>query len=170
VPAAFTDLHPSARRERLGLWMRRIVIALFCVIAVLALADVFGQRPTTSSATGPAASLELNAPEVVRGGLFFQSRLEIRASRKVAFPRIVLDDGWVEGMQFNSTEPAPASEASRDGRVVLTYDKLDPGDRLRIWLQFEVNPTNLGRRSYGLELDDASTRLARIDRTITVLP
>jgi hypothetical protein len=170
VPATFANLNHSARHEVIGLWVRRAVMTLFCAIAVLALLDIFGQRTSDSSAASPAATMQLSAPSVVRGGLFFQSRLEVRATREIAFPRIVLDDGWLEGMQFNSVEPAPASEASRDGRVVFTYDKLEPGDVLRVWMQFEVNPTNLGRRSYGVELDDASTRLARIDRSITVLP
>jgi hypothetical protein len=170
VPATFADLNPSVRRERIGLWTRRVVIALFCVLAVLGLLDVFGQAPSSTSAASPVATMKLTAPDVLRGGLFFQSKLEIHADRAIAFPRIVLDDGWVEGMQFNSTEPAPASEASRDGRVVFTYDKLDAGDVLRIWLQFQVNPTNIGRRDYGVELDDAATRLVRVDRSITVLP
>jgi hypothetical protein len=41
---------------------------------------------------------------------------------------------------------------------------------LRVWLQFEVNPTNVGRRSLALELDDAETPVARIERDIRVLP
>jgi hypothetical protein len=169
VPTAFEDLASDPGRNT-GLWVRRAVIALFCVIVALALADRFGQDATSSAASSPAAGLKLSAPEAVRGGLFFQSRLEVRALRAVAFPRIVLDDGWVEGMQVNSIEPAPASEASRDGRVVLTYDKLAAGDRLRIWFQFEVDPTSTGHRSYGVELDDASTRLVRVSPSITVLP
>ena len=47
---------------------------------------------------------------------------------------------------------------------------MDGGDLLRIWFQFEVDPTNVGRRSYTLELDDAERPLARIPRTLTVLP
>jgi hypothetical protein len=114
--------------------------------------------------------MTLTAPETVRGGLFFQSRVEIRAQSTIDFPRLVLDDGWVEGMQVNSITPEPASQASRDGHVVLSYDKLEAGDVLRIWLQFEVNPTNTGHRSYGLELDDASTPVVRVSRSLTVLP
>jgi hypothetical protein len=146
------------------------VIALFCVIAALALADRFGQRTTESHAAAPAARMTLTAPETVRGGLFFQSRVEIHALREIASPHLVLDHGWVEGMQVNSIEPAPASELSRDGRVVLTYDKLAPGDDLRIWFQFEVDPTNVGHRSYGIELDDVAARVVRLSPTITVLP
>ena len=82
----------------------------------------------------------------------------------------MLEPGWVEGMQVNSIEPAPVGEASRDGRVVLSYDALARGDVLRVWLQFEVNPTNVGRRSYALALDDAERPVARLARDITVLP
>ena len=170
VASAFTDLEIDRAGQNRGLWARRVVIALFCVIAVLALADRFGQRATESQAASPAARMTLTAPDTVRGGLFFQSRVEIHALREIASPHIVLDHGWVEGMQVNSIEPAPASELSRDGRVVLAYDKLAPGDDLRIWLQFEVNPTNVGRRSYGIELDDAAARVVRLSPTITVLP
>jgi hypothetical protein len=54
--------------------------------------------------------------------------------------------------------------------VVLSYDGLDAGDRLVVWFQFEVDPTNVGHRSYGLELDDAETQIARIHRRMTVFP
>jgi hypothetical protein len=172
VTKLFTDVAavPEPRSEIAGLWARRAVLALFAVIAVLGLLDVFGQGASQTAATTPAAVLRVTAPEAVRGGLFFQSRIEIRALRDIAHPRLVLDEGWVEGMQVNSIEPSPVGEASRDGRVVLSYDAVDAGERLVVWLQFEVNPTNTGHRSYGLELDDADTRVAAIDRHITVFP
>jgi hypothetical protein len=73
-------------------------------------------------------------------------------------------------MQLTSVEPAPVGEASRDGRVVLSYDALKQGDLLRVWFQFEVNPTNVGSRSYAVELDDAERPVARLSPSITVLP
>ena len=161
---------PEPRSEIVGLWARRAVLTIFAVIAILGLLDVFGQGATQSTARTPAAVLRLTAPSAVRGGLFFQSRVEVLARRAIAHPRLVLDEGWVEGMQFNSTEPAPVSEASRDGRVVLSYDGLDAGERLIVWMQFEVNPTNVGHRPYGLELDDADTKVAAVHRSITVFP
>jgi hypothetical protein len=172
VTRLFTDVAavPDPRGELVGLWARRAVLTIFAAIAVLGLLDVFGQGTTQTAASTPAAVLRVTAPSAVRGGLFFQSRVEIRAQRAIAHPRLVLDEGWVEGMQFNSIEPNPMSEASRDGRVVLSYDGLDAGQRLVVWMQFEVNPTNVGHRSYGLELDDADTKIAAIDRHITVFP
>ena len=44
------------------------------------------------------------------------------------------------------------------------------GDLLRIYLSFQVNPTYIGRLSYGVDLDDGTTRIARVNRTLTVLP
>jgi hypothetical protein len=164
------DLPIRPRSTVIGLWIRRAVMTLLALVVLLAVANRFGQRPAQSTTRSPAATLRLTAPDTVRGGLFFQSRVEIRAARAIAHPRLVLDAGWLEGMQVNSIEPAPVGEASRDGRVVLSYDALAHGDILRIWLQFEVNPTNVGRRSYALALDDAERPVARLARDITVLP
>jgi|1186.fasta_scaffold126118_2 hypothetical protein len=153
-----------------GLWTRRVFVALFVLIAVLALADAFGQVTSTTTAQGPAARMALEAPARVRGGLMFQSRIEVRALRDIEHPRFVLARGWVEGMQVNSIEPQPMSEAPRDGDVVLSYDALKAGDRMTVWLQFQSDPTSIGRRRYDLALDDAEQPLVRIRRTFTVLP
>jgi hypothetical protein len=145
-------------------------MTLFAAVAVAALLNAFGERSSQFAASGPAASLTLRAPDRVRGGLFWEARVNVVVSRPVERPRLVLEDGWLDGMQVNTIEPAPSSEASRDGRVVLSWNTLEAGDRLQVWLQFQVNPTNLGRRDASLEFDDGDTPLARIDRTITVLP
>ena len=94
----------------------------------------------------------------------------MRARRDLPHPRLVLEQGWFEGLQVNSTHPTPVSEASRQGRVVLSYPKLDAGDLLRVWVQFQVNPTNPGSRAFDVELDDAELPVAHISRTLTSLP
>jgi hypothetical protein len=172
VTKLFTDVAavPDPRGEVVGLWARRAVLTIFAAIAVLGLLDVFGQGTTWTVASTPAAVVRVTSPPAVRGGLFFQSRVEIRARRAIAHPRLVLDEGWIEGMQVNSIEPNPVGEASRDGRLVLSYDAIDAGERLVVWFEFEVNPTNTGHRSYGLELDDADARIATVARDITVFP
>lgn len=172
VTRLFTDVAavPDPRGEIVGLWARRSVMTIFAVIAVLGLLDVFGQGTTRTTARTPAAEVHVTAPGAVRGGLFFQSRVDIVARRAIAHPRLVLDEGWIEGMQVNSIEPNPVGEASRDGRLVLSYDAIDAGERLVVWLEFEVNPTNAGHRSYGLELDDADRKIAAVARHMTIFP
>jgi len=166
----FADVEDDERGERRGLRVRRVVMGLLTLVPLVALTGVIGQRAATTSAAGPAAAITVRAPRTVRGGLFFQSRVTIRVTGRIQHPRLVLDPGWLEGMQINSIEPGAQSESSRDGRLVLAYSTFKPGDRVVLWLQFQVNPTNVGHRSYGLELDDDTQRIARVDRTITVLP
>jgi hypothetical protein len=158
------------RTNTIGLWTRRAVLALFAVIAVLALLNVFGQEPTVSRATAGGAQLSVSAPKTVRGGLLFQSRVEVRALRTIDHARLVLAEGWFEGMQISNIEPQATSEESQDGRVVLSYGRLRAGDRLVVWVQSQVDPTNPGRRDYSIALQDSVTPVARIDRRITVLP
>jgi hypothetical protein len=166
----FAQLEREPRSVTSGPWVRRAILVVLAAVAVLALLNRFGQHPAQTTTRAPAATMTLSAPGAVRGGLFFQSRLDIRAARAIDHPRIVLDPGWVEGMQVNSIEPSPVGEASRDGRVVLSYDALRAGDVLRVWLQFEVNPTNVGHRSYAVELDDADRPIARLAPAITAWP
>ena len=61
-------------------WTRRILFLLAPLVMVLALLNVFGQRPQDASATAPAARFELRAPERVRSGLLFQARFTIEAT------------------------------------------------------------------------------------------
>jgi hypothetical protein len=172
VSALFEEVaaDTSPRGVVIGHRARWVWMSLFAAISIAALIGFFGQRLSESAAVAPAATLRLSAPKVVRGGLFFQSRVDIRVRQTIAHPRIVLANGWLEQMQFNTLEPQPMSEAGRDGRVVLSYDSLDAGDRLVVWMQFQVNPVNVGHRSYDVELDDAEHPVARVERTITVLP
>jgi hypothetical protein len=161
---------PESRALTRGLWGRRITVALFVAIVVLALAGFAGQRGTTEHAAGAQATLSVAAPDTVRGGIFFQARVTVVAKADLEHPRIVLGRGWVEGLQVNSIEPGAQSEASRDGRLVLSYDKLAAGDTLALWFQFQVNPTQPGRRDFSVELDDAERPIARVDRKLRVLP
>jgi hypothetical protein len=170
----FVDYLPTEDPERRALagamWVRRAFVALFAVIVVLALLDVFGQHESATTVVAPAAIVRLKAPHTVRGGVFFQSRVDILARRDLKFPSLVLADGWFEGMQANSITPQPPNENALNGHVQFGYGELPPGHRLRVWMEFEVNPTNVGNHQYDLALLDGNQPVARIRRTITVVP
>jgi hypothetical protein len=154
----------------LGVWTRRAFLALFAVFALAGLANAFGQSPSVSRGDGPGVTLRVEAPTSVRGGLLFEGRIDIHASRKLDQPTLVFGPGWTEGMSVNTIEPAADTESSRDGRLVLRYGPLQKDDDLTIWLQFQVNPTNVGRRDQDLELDEGTRQLVRLQRTVTVFP
>jgi hypothetical protein len=146
------------------------VLTVLAALAALGLANVFGQRPTTSRAATPAAVLSVYAPDRVRGGLLYTARFRVNALRDMKKALLVLDPGWVEGMQVNSTNPQPVSEASRDGRIVLNLGHIAAGHSHLTFIEFQVNPTNVGTRSQDVELDDGPNRLIVIHRSIRVFP
>jgi hypothetical protein len=137
---------------------------------VLALLNVFGQRPTTTSAHALPADLEVTAPARLRSGLIFQVRVQVTAHQNVAKPQLIFDRGWWDSMSENSLEPNPSSQTNLNGRVVLSYNKLTAGDTLIVWLYFQVNPTNVGKRREDVELDDGSTVITRVHRSLTIFP
>jgi hypothetical protein len=145
-------------------------MSVLAAVVVVALVGLIGQRQSTSTATVAAATLHLTAPKTVRGGLFFQARVEVIAHEDLKFPSLVLDDGWLEGMQVNSVEPQPPNENALNGRVQLGFGELPADHRLIVWFEFEANPTNVGKHPYGIELDDGNQPVARIRRTIRVIP
>ena len=164
------DRHVDLRGRAAGPWWRRGVIAVFAAIVVAALAGVFGQQDETARAQSAAATLTVRAPAHVRGGLFFQGRLDIVARERIGTPRVVLGPGWTEELQLNTLEPAPASESSSAGRLELEYDPLQAGDHLTVWMQFEANPTGMGSRERGVTLLDGDRALAHVPGKLTALP
>jgi hypothetical protein len=151
-------------------WVRRALLALFAVLVAFAAAGAFGQRTEPTTAGGDAATVRLEAPGVLRGGLMWRTRIVIRASRAIDDPRVILGSGYAKGMQLNTIEPSPQSEAGRGPRIVLSYPALAAGDELVVYLQLQVNPTTVGDQDTSVELDDATDPLVRIDHTTSVLP
>jgi hypothetical protein len=154
-----------------GLWARWIVLGLLTAAAVLALLDVFGQRPTTQTATAPSASLELYAPEHLRSGLLWSARFHIRANEELKKAILVLDPGWAEGMSINTVEPSPIGEGSKNGRLSFELGHIPKGQSYILFMQFQVNATNVAwRRPQNVELDDGDRRILFLHHHVTVYP
>lgn len=170
TPQFLTLADNRDRTERRELVFRRSFFSLLLLVLLAGLLNVFGQRPTTSHAAASAADLEVFAPEALRGGLYYQGRITVEAKEDIDKVTLVFDGGWTEQMQINTIEPSPVGEASRDGRLALDYGHLGARRKLVVYLQFQVNPTNVGRRSQDVELYDDTELLADVDRTVTVYP
>ena len=152
------------------IWVRRGLFALLCVVPVLALLNVFGQRPSGANAAAAAARLQVYAPARVRGGLLFEARFRVTAEREIKKAILVLDPGWLEGMTMNTIEPAPVGEASANGSLSLELGHIAQGQSYLLFVQFQVNPTNVGHRQQTVRLYDGTHKLLELHRTITVFP
>src|SRR3954452_3611307 len=63
--------------------IRYAIIALIAAVSVLGLFNVFAQRPSTTTEDSPSASLEVFAPEHLRGGLLWEARFTIQAHKNL---------------------------------------------------------------------------------------
>lgn len=160
------DLH-GRRNYR---WLRRGIVTLLLAFLVAALANVFGERPSGARAANAMASLSVYSPTAVRGGLYYEARFHIHARRELKDAQLVLDTGWLEGMTLNEIDPAPLGQASRDGRLALDLGHVPAGHSYILYIQTQVNPTNVGRRSIGTTLYDGPRELLRVKRTLTIFP
>jgi hypothetical protein len=170
-PPAFLTLRRN--RDEVGrreVPIRRTLVAILSLFLVAGLLNVFGQRPQTSQAAASAASLKLYAPGRVRSGLIYEARFTIDAHEDLKNAMLELAPGWIEGTTINTIEPGPIGEASRDGKLVFTLGHIRAGTTYIFFMQLQVNPTNVGRRSQDVALYDGGRLLTRIDRTITIFP
>src|SRR3954471_10033337 len=159
-PPAFLTLRRN--RDQVGRYevtIRRVVVGVVCLVLLAGLLNVFGQRPATSEAGTAAASLKVYAADRVRGGLIYEARFTITAQEDVKEATLVLDSGWLEGITINTLEPSPVGEASRDGRLVLTLGHVPAGTSYILFMQLQINPTNVGHRSQDVALYDGNSFL-----------
>lgn len=149
---------------------RRLGLAVLAAIVAAALLDAFGQGTTTTVAEGRSATLRVEAPAHLRGGLLFQARFEVQAKRRLDKPKLVLSRGWFDSMTLNTVAPTPASENSSAHGLSMSFEPMPAGRTLTVWTDWQVNPTNVGRRNEDVVLLDGSTPIASLDRTVTVFP
>jgi hypothetical protein len=107
--------------------IRRVLVALLCLLLLAGLLNVFGQRPQTSKAATSAASLKVYGASRVRSGLIYEARFTITARSDLKEATLVLDSGWAEGITINTTAPSPVGEGSRDGQLVYTLGHVPAG-------------------------------------------
>jgi hypothetical protein len=149
---------------------RRIGLAVLGLVVVAALLGIFGQQTTSTVAAGSKAVLTVETPAHLRGGLLFQTRFEINATQPLAHPKLLLSPGWLETMTLNTVVPAPSSESSSPAGLAMTFDPMTAGQTLIVWTEWQVDPTNVGRRSEDATLFDGPTPIATANRTLTVFP
>jgi hypothetical protein len=151
-------------------WVRRGLLVLLAVVPLLGLLNVFGQRTSTSRADAVPASLAVDAPADLRGGLLFQARFTIEAKEPLRQATLVLDRGWLDNLTINTIEPSPVNQASRNGRLSLDLGHLPAGMRYVLYMEFQVNPTTVGRRTLHAELADGGQTITTVTRDLTIYP
>lgn len=150
--------------------LRRGLMCLVAAVPVIALFNVFGQRPTTSRASASAGSLQLYAPSNLRGGLLYMARFTVAAEQDLKKANLVLAPGWAESTQINTIEPSPIGEGSDNGKLVFQLGHIAAGKKYVLFMEFQVNPTNVGSHNQDVTLKDGDATLTTLHRSVFVYP
>jgi hypothetical protein len=151
-------------------WQRRTGLMLATCIPLLALLNVFGQRAHPILTSAPAASLSVNSPSRVRGGLIFTSEFIITPHTKLHDVQLRLNDGWFKSMTVNGSEPQPTNESAQGDWQIFDYGPMPAGIPYTIFISWQTNPTNVGRHSQDVALDNGNDQILAVQRSITVFP
>jgi len=151
-------------------WTRRALLVLLCLPLLAALLNAFGQRPHKTEVSVAPASLSIYAPKRVRGGLYYESRFHVVAHEELKDAQLVFSSEWGEGLTINTIEPSPVGAASRNGDLSYDLGHIPAGESYVLFVQQQVNPTTVGRRTQRTELWDGDRHLLTIERPLTVWP
>jgi hypothetical protein len=171
MPDAVEPILAGPTPGHADLWARRIGMCVLAAVVVAALFNTVGQRAATEHAVDPLARIDLRAPATVRPGLLFQAKVTLSVTEVLPKAQLVLSRGWFDGLTLNTEEPAAASETSGpDGSVVLDIGTLRPGSPYVQYLEYQVNPTSLSRRTQTISLLSSDATVVTLHRTMTVVP
>jgi hypothetical protein len=98
------------------------------------------------------------------------ARFHVTAKQDLKKATLILDTGWAESITINTIEPSPVDETSDNGRLSFELGPVKAGESYILFMNFQVNPTNVGHRSQNVELRDGDTHILTIDRDVTVFP
>lgn len=147
-------------------WLRRGFLTLLLIFIIAALANAFGQAAATDTASGAAGSLSVKAPSRLRGGIAFQGEFQIHATRDLGAPTLVLGHGWIDQTTVNTVQPEPAgSTTDAEGNLKLRFPPMAAGRTIVVYMEFQVNPINVGIHDADVSLYDADELIASIPRT-----
>src|SRR5205823_14223717 len=92
--------------------------------------------PGRSWIQSPAASMLINSPAHVRGGLVFTTEIVITPRQQLQDARLYLDSGWFAGMTLNGIAPQPSTESAQGRGQVWDFGKVSAGVVYRVWISW----------------------------------
>jgi len=162
------NLGSRTSRWRFTHWIALLILG---AIMTLALSGVLGGRANhTISHKEHGTNLRVDAPQTLRSGEFFEIGIEAWADRAIERPTIAISVPFWRNFTVNTMIPQAEGEEASDGAFAFTYGPIEPGKKLVVKIDGQVNPTLRGGNSGWLELRDGDRAFTRIPLKLKVLP
>lgn len=154
-------------------WRRHaspLSLAVFGAVIALSLFGVLGhERDWRAEANG--VSLEVHAPETIRNGEFFETRISVASEdRRIDELVIGIDQALWEDITVNTMIPAATDEESVGGAFRFTFAELEPGTEFLLKFDLQVNPDIVGGNEGRVTVYDGDGLLVETMVSMAVLP
>lgn len=169
-PDGLADDHAVADRgfRRHASPVSILLIGALLLAAMLGLLG--GSRTRAVAASGAAAELSVVTPQILRNGLFFETRIVVRARIAIARPTLAIGATLWRDMTINTQFPDAKEQGFKNGSYTFEYAPLRAGDTLELKFDGQINPPLTVGTSGRVALSDGERPLVSLPVAMTVLP
>jgi hypothetical protein len=168
LPDGISRHHIEGRQ---GMLRAVLPVVLLGGLLLAALLGAFGgTKDPTLGASGDGASLTIGAPRTLRSGMFFEIDIVVDARRAIAKPVVAISRSYLHDLTVNTHLPEPEEMGFEEGRFTMTFPAMQPGDRLVVKIDGQVNPTLIGVNRGTIAIHDDKLELASRAVSLRVLP
>jgi hypothetical protein len=160
-------LDPPANR-----WARVTMTFVFIGGPILAalLGLLGGGDETPVTVRTPAASLTVEAPQILRSGNWFETLVTVAPAADVANLTISIDQPLWRGMSIDTAVPDAEKAEALDGTFTYSFGPVKHGQAFVFKLDGQIQPRGMRRLAGTVAARDGDRLLARVPLAIQVLP
>ena len=168
-PQGISEAHSKAKG-----WHRRANPASFIALGslmMLAVLGLFGGQPhPTISVNAPSAEINLQLPQRIRNGQFFEMRIHVKTKRPFDDLTLAISSSYWHDLTINTMIPAPSEEKSEFGRYIFSYGRIDAGTDFTVKIDGQINPPLFRGNDGKVELRNGNSVIASIPVDMKVMP
>ena len=163
-------INRSGLDHGIGGWWSLIRLLIIGGLLVFAFAGRLGTgNPEPVVAQTPAARIMVETPSPLRNGMFFETRISVRATRATTDSVIAIPVAVWNDVTINTMIPSPAEEGFERGYFLFRFGPQPAGAELTFKLDGQINPARGSDLGGHIEFRDGDTVLVRGPYSIRVI-
>ncbi len=155
--------------EAIGRHANPFALVLLGLVLLAALLG-FAGREVDRSASGNGVTLTWHGPELIRSGEFLEMRISVEGTRAIEALVLGVEASLWEDLTINTLIPGAAEERGLDGEFLFDFGPLEPGSRLSLKVDAQINPDRLGGTAGSVTVYDGDQLLVELPLEIGILP
>jgi hypothetical protein len=164
IGAEHIDLRPKQRRPGI------LSLVILGALVAIGLSGYAGGGSAQHEVRNAAGLFVVRAPDTIRNGEIFETRLRVVARRPIGKLVIGVDPAFWRELTTNSTVPQAGEETFRDGLFRFSFDKVEAGAAFEFQVAQQINPGLWGTNRGRVVFLDGDTVLAELPVALRVLP